>query len=258
MGPRRAGRWVRRRRYHRAAKGGVPTRKVDPLRWSTSTRRAYLPWVVTAGAATVGAGLLRLSGSSDLERYLGPLPPALTMAALGTAGLGALAFLEHRGFWRRACASRTVRGLAVATLATVPFATVAIAVDVVAGFPRDTNVEWPQAWLFYPTIAVAAETVFHFLPLAGLTWLSRSWFRGRVVDGRAAAVMLPTAAVEPAAQVLLGSALPAFVVPHVFVFGLVQLFLLRRFGYVPTLWFRICYYLLWHVLWGRLRLGLLF
>ena len=63
---------------------------------------------------------------------------------------------------------------------------------------------------------------------------------------------------EPVAQLALGSALPAFVVPHVFVFGLVQLVLLRRYGYVPMLWFRLVYYLLWHVLWGAARLSLLF
>ena len=236
---------------------GSATHTTSLRRWSPSTRRAYLPWVATAGAATAAVGLLRLAGSSDFERFLGPLPPTLTMAALGVAGLGALGVLERHGFWRRACASRTARGLAVATLATLPFAVVAIAVDVVVGFPQDTNVAWPDAWLFYPAIAVAAETVFHLLPLAGLTWLSGSRMRGRSIDGRTAALIVPTAAVEPAAQVLLGTALPAFVMPHVFVFGLLQLSLLRRYGYLPMLWFRVCYYLLWHVLWGGARLELL-
>ena len=224
-----------------------------------SARRVYLPWVAVAAVASASAGLLQLAGStSDLERYLGPLPPAATMAAVGAAGLGALVLLERRGYWRRACESRTLRGLAVATAATLPFAAAAIAVDMLVGFPEDTNVRWPAAWLFYPVIAVAAETVFHLLPLAGLTWLSGIRLRGRGLDRRAAALMVPTAAVEPAAQVLLGSALPLFVLPHVFVFGLVQLILLRRYGYVPMLWFRVCYYLLWHVLWGGARLPLLF
>ena len=226
-----------------------------PLR----TRRTYLPWVATVAAASAGAGLLRLAGAtSDLQRYLGPLPPAMTVAALGAAGLGALAFVERRGFWRRACGSRTVRGLAVATAAALPFAAVAITVDVTVGFPRETNAAWPAAWLFYPVIAVVAETVFHLLPLGGLVWLTGARFRGRALDRRAVAFIAPTAAVEPAAQVLLGSALPAFVMPHVFVFGLVQLALLRRYGYLPMLWLRVCYYLLWHVLWGGARLQVLF
>jgi hypothetical protein len=222
------------------------------------TRRTYLPWVAATAAATAGVGLLQLAGTSEFERFLGPLPPALTVAALGAAGLGALGFLERRGFWHRACTARTVRGLALATLATLPFAAAAIAVDVALRFPQDTNVPWPTAWLLYPAITVAAETVFHLLPLAGLTSLSGSRLRGRAVNGRAVALMVPTAAVEPVAQVLLGTALPAFVVPHVFVFGLVQLTLFRRYGYLSLLWFRLCYYLLWHVLWGGARLHSLF
>jgi hypothetical protein len=46
--------------------------------------------------------------------------------------------------------------------------------------------------------------------------------------------------------------------PHVYVLGVVHLILLRRYGYLPMLWFRVCYYLLWHVLWGAARLPLLF
>lgn len=71
-------------------------------------------------------------------------------------------------------------------------------------------------------------------------------------------LVLATAAVEPVSQVALGSAQRAFVVPHVFIIGVLQLLLLRRFGYLSMLCFRISYYLFWHVLWGRARLALLF
>ena len=117
---------------------------------------------------------------------------------------------------------------------------------------------WPEAWLLYPSIAVVAETAFHLLPLAGLTWVSRSQLTGRGLSPRVWSLILATAAVEPVSQVVLGSALPGFVVPHVYAIGVVQLMLLRRYGYVPMLWFRLCYYLLWHVLWGAARLELLF
>jgi hypothetical protein len=66
------------------------------------------------------------------------------------------------------------------------------------------------------------------------------------------------ALVEPPFQVLARSSLPVFVAPHVFAIGVVGLLLLRRYGYVPMLWFRVVYYLLWHVAWGEARLRLLF
>ena len=105
---------------------------------------------------------------------------------------------------------------------------------------------------------MAAETVFHLLPLAGFIWVSGARFRGRAIDSWAAALIVPTAAVEPAFQLLLGSALAPFVMPHVFLFGMVQLVLMRRYGYLPMLWMRVAYYLLWHILWGNARLQLLF
>jgi hypothetical protein len=226
-------------------------------RWSRMTG-GYGPWVALSAAATLAAAALRLSGDTSFERFLGPLPPALTVAAAGAVGFGALHFLERRGFWRRACASRTLGGLVVATIATVPFAAAAIAVDTAVGFPEGTNVTWPAAWLLYPTIAVVAETALHLLPLAGLSWVTGWRWQGRGLDRRSWAVIAPAAAVEPVAQVALGSALPGFVVPHVFLIGLVELALLRRYGYLPMLWFRLCYYLLWHLLWGAARLQLLF
>ncbi len=221
-------------------------------------RWRYAPWLAVSAAATAGAAVLRLSGTGGFERFLGPLPPVLTVAAAGALGIAALRYLEARGFWRAASCSRIARGLVVATVATLPFAAVAIGVDVRVGFPQGTNVAWPEAWLLYPSIAVVAETAFHLLPLAGLTWVSRWQLTGRGLSPPVWSLILATAAVEPVSQVVLRSALPAFVVPQVYAIGVVQLLLLRRYGYVPMLWFRLCYYLLWHVLWGAARLELLF
>jgi hypothetical protein len=143
-------------------------------------------------------------------------------------------------------------------VALLPFAAAAIAADLTAGFPRDTNVPWPHAWLLYPSIALVAEVAFHLLPLAGLAWVTGSRFRGRRIDTRTMALVVPVAAVEPVAQIALGTGLPAFTVVHVYAFGVVQLLLLRRYGYLPMLWFRLGYYLLWHILWGAARLELLY
>ena len=41
-------------------------------------------------------------------------------------------------------------------------------------------------------------------------------------------------------------------------FGLVQLYVFRRFGFIPMFVFRLAYYARWHVGWGALRLRLLF
>jgi hypothetical protein len=220
--------------------------------------RSYAPWIAVSGVATLGAAALEAMGFHGLQRFLGPLPPVVTVATAGAAGLGALMFLEGRGFWRCGTNSETVRGIVVATAAAIPLAAVAVGVDVARGFPKDTNLEWPEAWAAYLAIAVMAETAFHLLPLTGLVWLTRSHFTDTRLDGRVWTLVLTTAAVEPVAQVALGSAQPYFVVPHVFIIGVLQLLLLRRYGYLSMLSFRVSYYLIWHVLWGRARLALLF
>jgi hypothetical protein len=211
-----------------------------------------------SGAAVLGAATLWATGSPALERFVGPLPGPIVVASAGAAGLGALAFLERRGFWRCCTRATTIRGIGVAVAATLPFAVVAIGVDTAVGFPRDTNVAWPQAWIVYPVIAVVAEAAFHLLPVSGLVWLTRSRFTDSGLDGPAIGLVLAAAAVEPAAQAALGSALLPFVVPHVLLIGVGQLLLLRYFGYVPMVAFRLSYYLAWHVLWGDARLRLLF
>jgi hypothetical protein len=220
--------------------------------------RSYAPWAAVSGVATLGAAALEATGFHGLQRFLGPLPPVITVATAGAAGLGALMFLENRGFWRSSTDSETVRGIVIATAAAIPCAALAIGVDVARGFPKDTNLEWPEAWLAYPAIAVVAESAFHLLPLTGLVWLTRLHVTDLRLDGTAWVLVLSTASAEPVAQVALGSAQRAFVVPHVFIIGVVQLLLLRRCGYLSMLCFRVSYYVIWHVLWGRARLALLF
>jgi hypothetical protein len=234
------------------------------MRWVRSTSvgaarlRCLAPWAGVSGAAVLGAATLAARGSPGLERFIGPLPGPAVVAAAGVAGLGALALLEHRGFWRCGTRAGMLRGVGLAGVAAPPLAAVAIGVDIAVGFPSDTNVAWPQAWVVYPVIAVVAETALHLLPLAGLVWLTRSQFDDLRLTERTWALVLSAAAVEPVAQAVLGSALLPFVVPHVFAIGVVQMILLRRWGYVPMAAFRLFYYLVWHVLWGHARLELRF
>ena len=180
------------------------------------------------------------------------------MPALGAAGYGALRFLERRGFWTHTRERWRPGAFPIAVAATIPFGVAAIAADLVLGFPEDMNVDWPSSLLFYPTIALAAEVAFHLLPLVGLTWATRSRFTDRSFGRRTAGLIAATAAVEPLFQVLAGTSNPWFVAPHVYLIGLVQLALLRRYGYVPMVAFRLAYYLIWHIAWGAVRIPLLF
>jgi len=45
---------------------------------------------------------------------------------------------------------------------------------------------------------------------------------------------------------------------HVFVINIIGLLLFRRHGFIMMYLFRLMYYFLWHILWGHLRLSILF
>jgi hypothetical protein len=49
-----------------------------------------------------------------------------------------------------------------------------------------------------------------------------------------------------------------FVCAHVFAFNFTEFLLYRRHGFVSMFSFRLAYYLFWHIIWGTLRLTLLF
>ena len=218
----------------------------------------WRPWWLAVGTGTAAAAVLGATNPDDMERYLGPIPPVVGVPALGAAGYGALRFLERRGFWTHTRERWRPGAFPIAVAATIPFGVAAIAADLVLGFPEDMNVDWPSSLLFYPTIALAAEVAFHLLPLAGLTWATRSRFTDRSFGRRTAGLIAATAAVEPLFQVFAETSNPWFVAPHVYLIGLVQLALLRRYGYVPMVAFRLAYYLIWHIAWGAVRIPLLF
>jgi hypothetical protein len=50
----------------------------------------------------------------------------------------------------------------------------------------------------------------------------------------------------------------AYVAAHVFLINFLQLSLFRRYDFLSMYGFRLVYYLLWHIVWGYVRLRLLF
>ncbi|HOW83793.1 MAG TPA: hypothetical protein PK573_14620 [Spirochaetota bacterium] len=49
-----------------------------------------------------------------------------------------------------------------------------------------------------------------------------------------------------------------YVGAHVLVINIIGLWLFRRHGFILMYLFRMIYYFLWHILWGHLRLSILF
>ncbi|MGD8861482.1 MAG: hypothetical protein PVI30_15850 [Myxococcales bacterium] len=206
-------------------------------------------------AATGCAAALVVVRPQVFDRFLGGVHPLLALPACGLAALLLARPLDARGFGP-ARSRETVRGLARAALVAAALGAVVIAEDLLVGFPRDINEPLPWALLYYPSIGFVADVVLHLWPLA----LALVLIGDRAPWAAMALASLPEAILQLQVGRAQGSpgGLNALVAVHVFVFGLAQLWLLRRHGYLAMYGLRLSYYLVWHIAWGQLRLQLLF
>ena len=193
-------------------------------------------------------------GGADERPGIGDLPLVLLTVSTACIGLPCIILLQDRGIAGSRRPRKTARCIAGlvglgATLAIAP-----VAIDITFGFPDDLNVPLPAAIPFYLAAALIAETVFHLVPLALLAVLMPP--QTPVIW-----LVLPVVLIEPAFQVWAGAGAP---VPALFTFasvGLVslcQLWLFLRYGFGAMIALRLIYYLFWHIVWGGLRLPLLF
>ena len=220
-----------------------------------------------AGGATVGALVLGAVDRDPFERLLGPIPPLAAVAVAAGAGIVALEVLARRGW----CPPRDRldrRAAALLVGAATVLAVAAMAFDAAVPFDEDMNVAWPRSMLYYPTMAFLAEVALHLVPLAIVaTTPNRLADRrpDREAPGRATALtaIVAVALVEAGLQTASALAGPdrraaLFVAPHLVIIGVVELLGFRRKGFAALATFRLTYYLLWHVIWGPVRLRLLF
>lgn len=210
-------------------------------------------------AAIAASSILVVMRSDAYMSVLGIARPIGPMVA--AVGLGFVGWLFlSRSSW----IPRQTEGLAgyqLAVLIGVALPIPVIITDWLGGFTRGINAAAPDSLLFYPSIAVVAELVFHVAPLtvaAILALFIRRAERALKFIGIGAAV-----AIEPILQVMWGEEISpgwvnAYVGVHLLAFNVVGVYLLRRFGILRAILYRLSYYLVWHILWGYFRLDLLF
>ncbi|MEJ2290391.1 MAG: hypothetical protein P8Y05_01595 [Deinococcales bacterium] len=194
-------------------------------------------------------------------RFYGQTQPLAVMLAAAAGGAAALWVLSRFGFViieGRA----TISGIALSAVFATVLAVAIVMADVLFRYPEDINLALPQALLFYPAIGLTAEVVFHLLPLAflipALGVTLRRFGRERVIWFAVALV----AVLEPTFQVVVAGGgtgwVDVYTWLHVFAIAASQLYVFRRFDFASMYAFRLIYYLYWHIVWGAIRIPLLF
>ena len=196
------------------------------------------------------------------QAFFGKLNPLLVLFFLILLGTALSVFLLSRGWFVVHKVGEYKGFLVAAGLAALP-GLVIILLDLKAVFPADTNRPFPDSLFFYPIFGFVVEVLFHLLPLALLLFILSSIFKlnfEKVIWP----CILVVALLEPIFQTVLGFSrpYPTWVTVGVFLnillINLFQLSIFKRYDFVSMYSFRLVYYAIWHIVWGVVRLNLLF
>ena len=195
-------------------------------------------------------------------RFIGELSPVAVITAASIVGGLCLGLLRTLDGFAVMEGRETLKGIGISALAATVRGCLAIGIDLVFRYPAGINVPVPQALLFYPAVGLVAEVVFHLVPLTLLLLVTKP-LRSRFGQNRLtiAAIALVTIA-EPVFQAMFdvdpfsGRSIATFF--NVSLIAGLQLLVFRRFDFVTMYAFRMIYYTYWHIIWGVIRLQVLF
>ena len=219
--------------------------------------RTALPGVVAVIGLSASALTLAVQRSDPaaFDRIFGGLPPAGVVIGVSVLAYPLLRYLGDRG-WGLCESGGPVWWTVL--VGAVLLSSVAIVADLALRFPEDMNVASPRALAFYPAVAWVVEVVLHTLPLVLLVAAFGS--PDSVGETRFWLMAATIASIEAVIQALFATTAgtAVFSALHLLAVGVFQVYLFRRFGFLPMLGFRLAYYAIWHLAWGAVRIPLLF
>ena len=232
--------------------------------WIMATGKYYQYTVFTIITLVVTLSAIKaVSGqASAFQRYLGGIHPLIMIFILYIAGMVMISVLMRDGEFA-VFRKGDYKGILTAAALTIPFAIVVTIVDMNWPFPKDMNVPYPHSIFFYPAIGYIVDILFHLLPFGLLYILLGKIFPSTDGDWIIWVCILGAAIFEPALQVVYAGSsdspgIPVFVAVHLLLINIVQLILFVKFDFLSMYSFRLVYYLWWHIIWGYMRLGILF
>ncbi len=196
--------------------------------------------------------------------YFSNIHPLLAVLIISIPGILSLYILDSRGWFHIFRRNNVIPGIIYSLLVSPIFAVVAISFDFLFGFPADINVLFPESLFFYPGMAYIVEMAFHAIPLTALMLITSIYFDFPRSRQQAYLCIYLVCLIEPAYQLDFtssegsGYVFQILLFIHLFMFNMVQMYLFRRFDFITMYLFRILFYIQWHVIWGELRLGILF
>jgi hypothetical protein len=223
----------------------------------------YLIYLGISIVAWIFVGILYFRDSLYFQFFLGKVNPLGAIISISLLGFVLLSVLLSRG-WLAIYERENLRGILIALGLGALFGLVMVLVDLRVVFPDDLNKSYPESLLFYPAMGYVVEILFHVLPvtllLVAMTSLSREMSFEKVILPCIFLISL----LEPVYQTKIGFSrqypvwVTGYVALHIYLINLCQLLVFRRYDFVSMFSLRLSYYIIWHILWGYLRLKILF
>ncbi|MHA2393133.1 MAG: hypothetical protein ACXAEX_14430 [Promethearchaeota archaeon] len=173
-----------------------------------------------------------------------------------------LKYLYSRS-WFEMYRGRNPKRMLLYSALAIFLASIAILIDILFKYPKDTNVLFPQSLLFYPVMGYVAEILFHIIPFTLLVIVFKWVLKNYHIEKHIWLCMLIVALIEPIFQGVLSPRhfplwIKVFMGCQLYTFNLLQLYSFKKHYFLSMYSVRQMYYLFWHILWGNLRLPILF
>jgi len=223
----------------------------------------FLIYAIIFIAVILCTVLVRTRNRNIFTTHLGTVNPLVSITIISMVGFVCFNILIKKD-WFAVFQAENRGGYGIAAILSIVFCFEAIVLDLVFRFPKDMNILFPNSILYYPIVGFVVNILFHVIIVTivmGLLWLIAPHVK---VEKTIWIAILLTALVEPVYQMIFGvkangwTWLVVLTGIHVMLINLAQLFLFRRYDFVSIYAMRLMFYLLWHIVWGMVRLNVLF
>ena len=229
----------------------------------TKERNQYIFFIILSMVILLFSGILYLSNPLSFQTYFGNLNPLIIIPLIITLGIVVFTYLFSCELYK-IYNKENLRGI-LYCFTIAPILTInVILIDLYFTYPEDINVLFPQSLMFYPTMAYVVEILFHLAALSVLLLFLTSVVKKVKLEKIIWICIVIVSFFEPIFQIIFGSSteFPLWIHIcfglHLYLFNFIQLSIFKRYDFLSMYLFRLVYYLFWHIIWGYIRLEILF
>ncbi len=206
--------------------------------------------------------VLYLSDPFIFNPFFGQLNPIILVFLILILGFFLLSYLDSQDF----CiyTHDNLKVLLLSVIVAPLLALNVILIDLNFNYSEDINVLLPHSLLYYPTMGFIVEILFHIAPLSLILYFLTNRNKKKILEKKIWFTILVIPIIEPLFQIIFGTSVvfPLWIIIlfgiHLYFFNLFQLVIFKKYGFLSMFLFRMGYYMIWHILWGYLRLIIIY